>query len=463
VPPHESQVKAGKTDLPKQFGTSGTSGVQGSLATSAELDSLVFARAHPAMGWSGSQLFHWSESPGDLMWDRSNRWQSYVRLTAGAVVLLLLCGTVIAIAGTSAAHRARNGARDFASDLLWPARQMIDVRVPAELQTQVGTLVYRQRQDGMAQVIGRVASQHAEAPGHVRIVIRLSEPAGIRQHGGILKGAPAALSLRDAVRLLVSPDTPADEAAIARDMIWPSIKANVVPGIVDALIREVSADLADPGPEDEELFKRFVSTFHEAIEPLENDLVERLAKRAWGTVGLQLLASGARRQTAGEEKDKARNVPEWWSLLLGKKGTDEAADRPILSPKSSESLKAALEEEIIAFWKDHRTTIVEALKNAVDERRSDFEAAFRERWSGALYDRVVMPAWLGAQAKVMESVEDYVRDFAKRRLLNRQGGPRLLFAYILRSYLDISVATLLMLAPSAGDGSDHVTYESLLQ
>jgi len=175
------------------------------------------------------------------MWDRSYRWQSYVRLIAGVGVLLLLCGTLTLLGGTSTSERVQEGARDLARNLLWPSGHLMHARVPADLQTQVGTLVYSDRKDGVAQVIGRVASMHVDKTGQQIIAIRLSEAMDGAQHGGVLKGIPAALSLRDAVRLLVSPDTPDDEAAIARDKIWPGVRTNVIPNIVDALVREVPA------------------------------------------------------------------------------------------------------------------------------------------------------------------------------------------------------------------------------
>jgi hypothetical protein len=372
------------------------------------------------------------------MWDRSYRWQSYVRLIAGVGVLLLLCGTLTLLGGTSTSERVQEGARDLARNLLWPSGHLMHARVPADLQTQVGTLVYSDRKDGVAQVIGRVASMHVDKTGQQIIAIRLSEAMDGAQHGGVLKGIPAALSLRDAVRLLVSPDTPDDEAAIARDKIWPGVRTNVIPNIVDALVREVAADIANPRPEDVALFQRFVNSVHQAVEPLENELVGRLAKRAWSTIGVPSLIGGTLRQAA--------------------KGEDE----PLLSEKASNDLRAALEQEILSFWKEHRAEIITVVKNVIDEQRPDFEAAFQERWSGELYDRVVMPAWLQAQATVMESIEAYVNDFAKRRLLNHEGGPRLLFAYILRSYLNISVAPLLIFSPTPDDDSDQVHYQPLL-
>ncbi len=379
-------------------------------------------------------------------------------------MLLLLTGASILVAGTSAARRTRDGARDLAGELLWPARQVIEVQVPVELRTQVGTLVYREREDGIAQVTGRVVAVHPEDPGQVKLVIRLGAMgADVSHRGGILKGAPAALSLRDAVRLLVSPNTPTEEATLARDLIWPSIKTNLLPEIVDGLIREISADLVDPGAENVELLKRLIENLHKAIEPLENDLVERLAKRAWDIMRGQGLVSGALRVTAEDAKAKATSITEWWSWLIGEESKPDAAERPFLSEKTSQALKAALEEEVVGFWKDNRPQIVEAFKNAVDERRQDFEAAFQERWSGTLYERVIVPAWRSAQGKVIESIEEYVRDFASRRLVTNQGGPRLLFAYILRSYLDISVAPLLILQPAAGNDSDHFVYVPLLR
>jgi hypothetical protein len=398
------------------------------------------------------------------MWDRSYRWQRDVRLVAGVVVLLSLTGASVLLARTSAAHRTRDGARDLASELLSPDRQIIEVQVPAALRTQVGTLVYREREDGISQVIGRVVAVHAEGQDQVTIVIRQSATSTSLLHrGGILKGAPAALGLRDAVRLLVSPNTPSEEAMIARDMIWPSIRTNVLPRIVDGLVREISADLADPGPEDAELLKRLVENLHQIIESFENDLVERLAKRTWDIVGAQGLASGVLRAKANDAKAKDANVADFWSWLIGNKGKSDATDRPFLSEKTRQALTVALEDEAVGFWKDNRAQIVEAFKNAIDARRQDFEAAFNERWSGALYERVIVPAWRTGQAKVIESIESYVSDFSARRLLTNQGGPRLLFAYILRSYLDISVAPLLILTPAADGHSDQVIYEPLLQ
>jgi hypothetical protein len=398
------------------------------------------------------------------MWNRSYRWQRHLRLAAGVTILLTLVGASVLLGGTTAARRARAGARDLLSELRSSEGQMIEVQVPANLRTQAGTLVYGEREDGIAQVIGRVVTANAGDRDQVDLVIRLSAPvAGSANRGGVLKGAPASLNFRDAVRLLVSPNTPSEEAMMARDTVWPSIRANLLPDIVDGLIREISADLADPSPEDEALLKRLVENVHEAIEPLEDNLVDRLAKRAWDIVGMQGFAGGFRRATADDPKNKGVSAAPWWSRFFGDRVSDEAVDRPFLTEETSEALKIALEEEAISFWQENRSKIVDALMKAIDERREDFEVAFRERWAGLLYERVIVPAWQTGQDKVIESVQAYVSDFAARRLLTKKGGPRLLFAYVLRGYLDISVAPLLILSPGSGSGSDRVVYEPLLR
>jgi len=382
------------------------------------------------------------------MWDRSYRWQQRGRVTTGVVVLFTLGIVFALLTKTSAAHRLHAGASELASEVLLPDRQIIEAQVPASLKCQVGTLVYRERQDGIAQVIGRVVQVAALEPDQTHVVIRLSSAsAELARHGGVLKGAPSALSLGEAARLLVSPDTPFDEMMMARDQIWPSVRTNLVPEIMNDLIREISAELANPSPENEALFERVAAYLHQAIEPLEGEFVERLAKRAWVIVGMQGFVSGTLRSKTPAPKQEG----------------DNPAAHPFLSEKSSQALKAALEEEALAFWKEHRGHIVDAFKNALNAHRQDFEKAFQDRWSETLYERVIVPAWQVGQPKVIESIEGYVRDFASRRLFTKQGGPRLLFAYILRGYLDISASPLLILAAATDQHSDKITYEPLMR
>ena len=174
------------------------------------------------------------------MWDRSYRWQQHVRLAAGIVVVLSIAIGAGRLASTSAASRARAGARELAGEVLQPSLQTFAVEVPEKLLARVGTLVYRDRKDGVAQAIGRVAEVRPPAQGRVTLVVRLSGAGQYVKHpGGVIKGAAATINLREALELLLSPSTPTDEAMMARDIVWPSIQANVLPGIIDGLIKEV--------------------------------------------------------------------------------------------------------------------------------------------------------------------------------------------------------------------------------
>lgn len=397
------------------------------------------------------------------MWDRSYRWQRQVRIAAGSAVILALILAAVILSGTSAAARTRAGARDLARELFSPAEQIIRVEVPASLLPRVGTLVYQQREDGVAQVIGRVVEVEPAKRDQVALTIRLSAPsASLARGGGVIHGAPAALSMRDAVRLLVSPNTPDEEALLARDAIWPSVRKNLVPEIMNGLVREISHDLADPSPEDAELLKRFATTLHESLAPLEEQLVQRMAGKAWDVVGVQGLAGGAIRATTGNAASLAGSIAAWWSWFQGEETDKDAPPRPFLSEKMSADLKVALEAEVIKFWGENREQIVAALEKTIDTHRADFDQAFTDRWSGRLYERVIEPAWQAHQDQVLVSVETYVRSFTERRLLTKDGGPRLKFAFLLRSYLDISTSPLLVVSPAEGDLRQFV-YQPFLE
>jgi hypothetical protein len=138
-------------------------------------------------------------------------------------------------------------------------------------------------------------------------------------------------------------------------------------------------------------------------------------------------------------------------------------NRPFLSEETSLALQNALEQEAVAFWKEHKKAVIDALGRVAAKRRPDFEAAFRERWAGVLFERAVEPAWLAGQDKVLEAVQAYANDFAARRLLTKDGGPRLLFAYALRSSLKISDAPLLVFSPRTNGEADRIVFEPYLR
>ena len=75
--------------------------------------------------------------------------------------------------------------------------RVIKITVPSALESHLGTLVYREREDGGAQVIGRVIAVEPGDANQVELSIRLvAAPSGQSSRGGTIKGAPATLDLR---------------------------------------------------------------------------------------------------------------------------------------------------------------------------------------------------------------------------------------------------------------------------
>jgi hypothetical protein len=397
------------------------------------------------------------------MWNYSHHWQRHARLIAGAAVLVLLVSSGIALERTSPARRTLAGVGDLVRELRASAKRTVDVAVPAGLGTRPGALVYLEKAEGFAQVIGRVIAVEAGDQDQVRLGIRLMGPiASSASTGGVLKGAPASLDLRDAVRLLISPDTPNEEALLARDAIWPSVQASVMPGMIDGLIAEISKDLTVLDQQDRALLAKSMEQLRDALKPLEEELINRLAVRSWEIVGAKGLAQGIWRTTAGSIQNKSRALVDLWWQLFSEQTTSPTASRPFFSEEMNLALQSALEEETLAFWKEHQAAIIDAMRRVIDQDRPEFETAFRERWASILYERAMVPAWLAGQDKVLAAVQEYANDFAARRLLTNKGGPRLLFAHALRSSLGISDAPLLVFAPGKQGNIDPIRFEPYL-
>ena len=230
---------------------------------------------------------------------------------------------------------------------------------------------------------------------------------------------------------------------------------------MEGLVREISADLANPGPEDEALLQELVDSLRDALQPLEDSLVDRLARRAWEVVGVQGLASGVWRTTLGEVINKGMNVPDWWGRLLGRKANGEIAEQPFLSEETSRELRAALEAEVIEFWRENRAKIIDAIVKAFKDQRQDFEAAFRQRWADLIYDRVIVSAWQSGQDKVLAALQAYVSDFADRRLLMRAGGAAI--AVCFRAPRLPGNQPFAAAHPAPSESSNQVVYEPLLR
>jgi hypothetical protein len=395
------------------------------------------------------------------MWNRSYRWQRRARVAAGMLAVAAILFGLFWLRGSAEAQRAVQGARDLAAEMAAGNTSLVEVDVPSQLKVAVGTLVYGERADGVAHVIGRAASVEARTADTTRIGLRLFD--NLAPTGGTLKGAAATINLHSAMQLLIVPDLLGDEVRLARDAIWPSLRANVMPGMVEALVHEIARESTKLHVEDQAIVASSIEELRKSLKPLEEELVTRLAERAKDTIGLKGVVSGVWRTSADGVHNSGAAVADLWRWAVGREVSGERVDRPFFSEETSQALAAAVEEETMLFWQDHQVEVIQAMTKVAMSRREEITSAFNERWARRLYERAVLPAWLAGQEQVIESVQLYANDFAARRLLTSGGGPRLLFAYALRCAVGISDDPLLIFAPDSQRAPGRIVYESLVQ
>ncbi|KAA0215742.1 hypothetical protein EDM80_05155 [bacterium] len=386
------------------------------------------------------------------MWDRSYRILRVTRLAAGG---LTLGAGLLALAGfarSEAAARASTALEDIAREADTSHEGRLVVRLPRSLGVKAGNLVHREREDGAAEIIGRVIAAREEGNICEATLMLTPRAAADMKQGAKLKGAPATVSLESAVRLLLAPDIPRDEAARAKDALWPSLEKHVLPGITARMEKELVAAVEDLSPEDEQLLRDALDELHKDLAPMEEKLLNRMAERAWEVVGVGGVAEGIVRKAADGAGNTYKDVKDWVRGIFGSEEKSEKSNRDFLSEEKKIALRLALEEEATKFWDDNRKEIVEKLGKVLSARKQDFADAFNKRWAPRLYEKAVVPAWFEGERNVIEAAENYAVDFSNRRLLTSQGGPRLLLAHALRGALSISDAPLLVLARDSSPG-----------
>ncbi|MBV6515841.1 MAG: hypothetical protein HPKKFMNG_01494 [Planctomycetes bacterium] len=386
------------------------------------------------------------------MWDRSYRFLRLTRLAAGG---LTLGAGVLALAGfarSEAAARSSTALAEIAREADASHEGRLVVRLPRSLGVKAGNLVHREREDGAAEIIGRVIAVREDGGACEATLMLTPRAASEMKQGATLKGAPATVSLESAVRLLLAPDIPRDEAARAKDALWPSLEKHVLPGITARMEKELVAAVEDLSPEDEQLLRDALDELHKDLAPMEEKLLNRMAERAWEVVGVGGVAEGIVRKAADGAGNTYKDVKDWVRGIFGSEEKSEKSNRDFLSEEKKIALRLALEEEATKFWDDNRKEIVEKLGKVLSARKQDFADAFNKRWAPRLYEKAVVPAWFEGERNVIEAAENYAVDFSNRRLLTSQGGPRLLLAHALRGALSISDAPLLVLARDSSPG-----------
>jgi hypothetical protein len=394
------------------------------------------------------------------MWDRSYRWQRLARVSAGGAALVVLLAGLVSVSNTEAADRAAAGVSEISREASPDADSTVVCDVPAGLGAKRGVLVYREGQDGKAEIVGRVIGvESLDASTDTITVLLTPGQAGAMAQGGKLRGAAPTISLEHAFRLIISPDIPREEAVIARDTIWPAIEKHVLPGLKERLTTELTHSFADMDEDDTALLNTTVEDLRTELGPLEEELLNRLANRAWEVIGVSGVAEGIMRKTGEGATNTYKDVKDWVKSWWGDKEESEKTNKDFLTEERAAALRIALEEEVETFIKEKNTEIQKAFNTVLNARRADFIDKFETKWGPKLYEKALVPSWLEGEDGVLEAAEGYAADFAKRRLLTAEGGPRLLLAYALRSSLEITDEPLLVIAP---DTSGKLEYEWIM-
>lgn len=395
------------------------------------------------------------------MWDRSYRWQRLARVIAGGLAVAAMLTATIVVSQTEGAERAADGIAEISREASPDRDAQVICDVPSELNVRKGVLVFREGNDGTAEIVGRVIRVNEVNTDSTRVTVLLTPTqAGAMANGGKLRGAAPTLSVEHAFRLIISPDIPREEAIIARDTIWPAINDHVLPDLKERLTSEVTRSFEDLDEEDSKLLNETVNDLRSELAELEEALLNRLANRAWEVIGVSGVAEGVLRKASDSAGNTVDDVKGWVKGWFGKEEETDEANRDFLTEERATALRIALEQEVEDFINENRDDIEKAFNTVLNRRKTDFIAKFEDKWGPKLYENALVPSWMDNERHVLDAAESYANDFAKRRLLTSEGGPRLLLAYALRTSLDITDEPLLVIAP---DDSGEVKYEWIMQ
>ncbi|MEE9312118.1 MAG: hypothetical protein V3V10_06850, partial [Planctomycetota bacterium] len=356
------------------------------------------------------------------MWDRSYQWQRRARVLAGGLAIGALLTGAVMVNDTTAAERAKDGLSEIERELSPDSDSLIVADFPADKIPDKGTLVFREGPTGEAIVTGRVTE--VSAGGRCKILLTPAA-AGLAANGAVIKVAQPAHNIEEAIRLLVTPDIPRDEAKRARDELWPAIEEHVIPALKNNLTRELTSSFDNMDSNDIEILDGTVADLRKEMEDLEQELINRIANRAWEVIGVSGVAEGVLRKagdSAGNTYEEAKDwVKSWW----GDESKSSKSTSDFLSKEKATALRIALEEEVTKFLEENDTEIKKKFNKVLNERRSDFINQFETKWGPKLYENAIVPAWEQGEPGVLVAVDKYLSDFAQRRLLTKDGGPRL--------------------------------------
>ena len=403
------------------------------------------------------------------MWNRSYRWQRTTRIWAGVLGLAAGAGGMALGLRQPAPANACRALGEYVGSWMNTRETPLTCLVPAELGVLPGDLIHRSRGDGLPQIVGKVVEvEPVEVepvelePGERNVaLLRFVLSEEVRAEltaGGILRGASESIGLEQAVRLIVSPEAPLDEALQARDALWPTVEREMVPRLTANLLNAVKSRAWNLEEGDRDVLLAALDELRSELAPLEDELIASLSERAWKEVGVEGVANGIWRVAVTGADNARKDMRDWFRQGLGYTSIPDRAPAEFLEDEDRARLSQAILEELRRFWERHQGTILEKIEGVLGRHQEEFVRTLRERWAPRLFEQAVVPAWREGEPAVVQAVETYARDFTNRRLVSSAGGPRLVFAHALRGTLGISDAPLLMIEPQTNGTALEIEY-----
>jgi len=267
---------------------------------------------------------------------------------------------------------------EFAGSWLSPREVPLTCLVPVDLGVLPGDLIHRSRDDGLPEIVGKVVQVDPAGPASVTLHFLLADEARKKLgSGGLLRGAPESIGLEQAVRLIVSPEAPLDEALQARDALWPTVEREMVPRLTENLLREVRSLAWNLEEGDRELLVDALEELRGELTPLEDELIASLSERAWNEVGVEGVANGIWRVAVTGADNARKDMRDWFRQGLGYGAIPDRSPAEFLEGEDRARLSRAILAELQQFWEKHQVTILEKIEGVLGRHKEEFVQTLR--------------------------------------------------------------------------------------
>ena len=452
------------------------------------------------------------------MWNRGSRKERKVRLVAGSLVLTLVLVVPWFLPGPANPARMVASVAETAAAVFRPGEHRLPVELGGRRLTGLdGAPVYELAPDGRGVIVGQV---EAEGDGFVVVlppalaerygrgaVLRVAEPIDGLWDMVDLLFAPDGVQ-GEVARLRENLDP------VLRDQVLPDLEGGLrealrrflsgIPERDGELLRKAGRDVLDAiRPElrpvaervasrawevlqttnapacawekvwalaKAKLLERLSALIEPIVEPLGDvigDLGEIIAEEGWLSLRTLVAGGEALIRSIGKLPEFLKATWQQLSSLdlgaeLDRFTESFAKDLPsagfgeCLSEDVGRRLEDGLNAELAAYWAEHGARVL----HGVGEALARYEQPFVDRLKRDLLPQVQdvgLRVWHQHREAIDGVTSRYASDLAGRRLLTREGGPRLPLAYVVRSASGITRRPLLVIEDAlAPPGRVHV-------